>query len=568
MSAGKVTSIFVGMQTGLHIRTVVEEIHRSIVGGRIVATEYFRKLRRAFIFVRKAKSTFALGLSFHPTGYGCICLPAGKARPVTNEKPWPFFEIDGHEVADVKQFGLDRVFELVLTHENSTKSVIVEAIGPNSNLWLLDDNGTKLATLRKREIQPKESYVLRKTDLLDPLELDLTSVGDRVATTSVASPRAFAARFIQGFNTSLARELVRRAGFESGESLDDEEVASRFIAQARELVGRFDDPSSGYLYEIDGAAVAFPFKLASVDAQPDKFKGYSLAVLASMEKKQGQREQVDTEKETYKAVERAIKRQSKLIDNLERDLQDAQDYEKYKRMAELLQINRDRLVRGLGEIEVEDILTGDGAMVTVKLDATLTPNDNIEQYFKRHRKGRDALDVLSRRLEIATSERDALSKMLEELRSNFDQANMKYEAELVGLFPRTSERGATAPRLPYREAALSTGVRIFIGRDGSDNDRTTFDFAKPYELWFHTQQCPGSHVVMKFPHKSFQPSKREIEETAAIAAFHSKARKDSLVPVIYAERRYVRKPRKAKPGLVTVEREKSVMVQPAPQSDS
>ena len=68
--------------------------------------------------------------------------------------------------------------------------------------------------------------------------------------------------------------------------------------------------------------------------------------------------------------------------------------------------------------------------------------------------------------------------------------------------------------------------------------------------------------MIKFPNKSFQPSKQEIEETAAIAAWHSKARNNSLVPVIYTERRYVRKPRKAKAGLVTVEREKSIMVAP------
>ena len=67
---------------------------------------------------------------------------------------------------------------------------------------------------------------------------------------------------------------------------------------------------------------------------------------------------------------------------------------------------------------------------------------------------------------------------------------------------------------------------------------------------------------MKFPNKSFEPSKLEIEETAEAAAFHSKARNDSLVPVLYTPRKYVRKPRKAKPGLVTVEREKSVMVKP------
>jgi predicted ribosome quality control (RQC) complex YloA/Tae2 family protein len=68
--------------------------------------------------------------------------------------------------------------------------------------------------------------------------------------------------------------------------------------------------------------------------------------------------------------------------------------------------------------------------------------------------------------------------------------------------------------------------------------------------------------VIKFPSKTFEPSKKEIEETASIAAWFSKARNDTMVPVIYTQRRYVRKPRKAKAGLVTVEREKSVMVEP------
>jgi predicted ribosome quality control (RQC) complex YloA/Tae2 family protein len=137
------------------------------------------------------------------------------------------------------------------------------------------------------------------------------------------------------------------------------------------------------------------------------------------------------------------------------------------------------------------------------------------------------------------------------------------------LLPKAAAgRPATTERLPYREFRLSTGLRLLVGRDGVDNDRTTFDHAKPYELWFHAQQCPGSHVVLKFPHKSFEPSRAEIEEAAAAAAYHSKARRDSLVAVVYTERRHVRKPRKAKPGLVTVQREKSVMVTPRePQSN-
>ena len=133
--------------------------------------------------------------------------------------------------------------------------------------------------------------------------------------------------------------------------------------------------------------------------------------------------------------------------------------------------------------------------------------------------------------------------------------------------PKEGARDESGPRLPFREYALSTGLTIFVGRDGADNDRTTFEFARPYETWLHTQQCPGSHVVIKYPNKSFEPSKAEVAEAAAIAAWFSKARNDTLVTAIYTDRRYVLKPLKAKPGLVTVEREKSVMVAPTKPAD-
>jgi predicted ribosome quality control (RQC) complex YloA/Tae2 family protein len=169
---------------------------------------------------------------------------------------------------------------------------------------------------------------------------------------------------------------------------------------------------------------------------------------------------------------------------------------------------------------------------------------------------------LQRRLVVTKEELAQLLTIQSELEEDFESTRRHYDQDIKTLLPGKTARADTLPRLPYREYTLTTGVRIFVGRGGADNDHTTFGFARPYELWFHAQQCPGSHVVMKFPNKSFEPSKLEIEEAAAFTAYFSKARKDSLVPVIYTQRRYVRKPRKAGPGLVTVEREKSVMVPP------
>jgi len=253
---------------------------------------------------------------------------------------------------------------------------------------------------------------------------------------------------------------------------------------------------------------------------------------------------------------------SRKVTKVKTDLETAHGFEQNKKFAELLKIYMKSIQKGMEYVEVDDIFSEDAHRIVVELDPALTPAQNAEFYFRKYRKGKEGRDLLERRLEIAQKELASAQTMLEEFERDYDAASKKYEAEIAGILPKAAERRMPVVRLPYREFTLSTGVTVFVGKDGEDNDRTTFGYARPYELWFHTSQTPGSHVVMKFPDRSFVPSKSEIIETAAIAAFFSKAKNSKAVPVIYTQKKYVRKPHKAKPGLVTVEREKMVMVEP------
>jgi predicted ribosome quality control (RQC) complex YloA/Tae2 family protein len=362
----------------------------------------------------------------------------------------------------------------------------------------------------------------------------------------------------------MAKELLKRAqvDFVRAEDLDRDDIES-LLANTERMVELFEAPEVGYLYDFDGSPEAYPFKLNASDVHPEKFKTLSLAVMAMTARRQATVREESREKTVIDAVKKAVKRLARRIPRIESDIKEAADFETYRRHGELLQINLPKLKKGMDSVTVEDVFAGPGIQVEIKLDPALSPSENVEAYFRRHRKGREGHGLLKRRLEITRQELRELEHICSELEVNFEAASERYRAEIEALMPRPSgPRESSAPRLPYREYVLSTGLRIFVGRDGSDNDRTTFDYARPYELWFHTQQCPGSHVVIKFPNRSFEPSKAEIEEAAAVAAWHSRAKNDSLVPVIYTERRHVRKPRKAKPGLVTVEREKSIMVAP------
>ena len=552
------------MQTALHIVSLVDELRREIVGGEIVSTEFYKKRRAAYFFVRKDKTTHALGFVFHPAGWGTFCVPAGKVRIDSPEKPWPIFGLDGAKVGGVVMEDIDRIFELHVEQNGETKRVVFEVLGPNGNLWLLNNDGGRMATLRNKPFEQGERYESTPAgERLDPFETTTEQLAETATEEDNIALVTFLKKNLAGFNETLAREVISRAAVEP-HSLSDvtPDHWTELARHIRQVASFFRSPDKGYLHPLRGGIEVYPFKLKAVEIEPEKFKTLSLAILELTQRRQTANVEEDREKLITQAVSRAVKRLQRRIANIEEDLSTAADFETYKRYGELLQINMTTIKKGMDALTLDDIYYDPPQRVTIPLDPAMSPSENIDDYFKRHRKGREGLELLQRRLEITRDELAELEQMQGALNNDFDSAEQQYQSELQSLLPREKEKQDSAPRLPYKEMTLSTGLTIFVGRDGSDNDRTTFEFARPHEFWFHTQQCPGSHVVMKFPNKKFEPSKREIEETAAIAAWHSKARNDSLVPVIYTERRYVRKPRKAKPGLVTVEREKSVMVVP------
>ena len=108
---------------------------------------------------------------------------------------------------------------------------------------------------------------------------------------------------------------------------------------------------------------------------------------------------------------------------------------------------------------------------------------------------------------------------------------------------------------------LSGGFEALAGKTDADNDLLSLKIAKANELWFHVRGQPGSHVILRHPDGE-TPDRTTVKQAASIAAWHSKARKAGTVPVCYTEAKHVGKPLGAKPGTVTIKREKIVKVRP------
>ncbi|MBN2227163.1 MAG: NFACT family protein [candidate division Zixibacteria bacterium] len=553
------------MQTALHIYALTAEMKNLLVGATFTSTEFYKKEREAYLFFKAGKGHQAFGFAYHPVGFGAFMIPRGKMRIETKEKPWPFFQPSlGGIVTEIRQYDLDRIVRIEIEKDKARFAIVLEALGPNGNIWLVGENDVILATLRNKKYDSGQSYEPPPPiDKLNPLTITNDDILKISASESDVRLDAFLRKHVLGLDAALIDEIIERAELDEDMAMDglDEIAIDRLTIAIRGIALQFANYDTAYVYRLHTGQVVYPCKLKSIDREPEKYKGLSIGVFAAIRDNRNFREEVSQKQMVLDAVARYVKKQKRKLAKIESDLDNADNFDSYRKTAELIKINIPNLKKGMETAKLDDVYDEDKT-ITVKLDPALTPSENADDYFKKYRKAKDGLALLKRRQEITAKELASVETMHAELTADFESASERYSSEIAELLPSTVTKRDTAPRLPYRAYTLESGVTIYIGRDGEDNDRTTFAHAKPYELWFHASQCPGSHVVMKFPDKNFEPSKAEILETAAIAAYHSKARNSKTVPVIYTERKYVRKPRKAKPGLVTVEREKLVMVEP------
>jgi predicted ribosome quality control (RQC) complex YloA/Tae2 family protein len=554
------------MQTALHIYSLVKELNDNILGSRFSGTAFYKKEREAYLFFKKEKGKFALGLSYHPVGFGAFLIPAGKINIDTNEKPWPFFQpAEGGTVISVRQIGLDRIFRISIEGDSAKYEIIFEAIGPNGNIWLLDERDVIMATLRHKKFDPSTKYMPPSSMIkLNPFEINNTDISALLKSQTESTIGVILRKNLIGLDEYLVNEILFQAGITGDISPEaiDESTISRLVETIKAVAHKFDDYHHGYYYETTAGRGVYPFRLHYLKEDYHKSSSLSPAIYEAIKTHREVKEGISETQKVTDTVARWIKKLERKVVKVDEDVAAADRFEEYRRYAELLKINLSSMKRGMDKIVLKDIYLDTGGEISIPLEPALSPAENADEYFKKYRKGKEGLALLERRGEVARQELANARRILSALENNYETALQQYRTEIEELLPQAVDRKETAPRLPYKPYTLSSGVTIFVGRDGTDNDSTTFGHAKPYELWFHASQCPGSHVVMKFPDKNFKPSKAEILETAAIAAYHSKAKNSKTVPVIYTERRYVRKPRKAKPGLVTVEREKMVMVEP------
>lgn len=304
---------------------------------------------------------------------------------------------------------------------------------------------------------------------------------------------------------------------------------------------------------------------------------------------------------------------AKLRRRIGREIEEARGGGELRRQAEALLVHASQVPRGAEEVELGDPATP-GTKILVRLDPARSFADNVKRLFRQAGRLERALPVriakaeqldelvagLDRWLEAlaATDEEPSLRRTAEEVgdsgarlepgprrrwmrlqeRVRSAIAGLDHPVEHMGYAARRAggPRAATAREKPVtgkepalvragihpRRYELPGGWVVLVGRSNQENDVLTHKVARQRDIWLHARGVAGSHVVLQRGGHKDNPSRETLTQAAGIAAYYSKARTSRMVPVIYTEKRYVRKPRKAPPGLAVCSREKVLMVKP------
>jgi predicted ribosome quality control (RQC) complex YloA/Tae2 family protein len=553
---------------GLFTRNMTKELNENLLHGRI--NKIHQPYKNEIIMVIRANGkNHKVLLSAHPS-YSRVQLTSENYE---NPSVPPMFcmllrkHLEGSMIEKINQVELDRMIIIEVKGRNeigdiSYKQLIIEIMGRHSNIILVDKERNMILDSIKhispsmnthRTVLPGHTYVLPpQQDKRDPLGASTDDVLMALDFNSGKLDKQIVQTFA-GISPLYAKEVVHRAGIGNQSTIADSfvtliehainyDITPTLISAEKETFYWMD------LEHVQGEKQTFP----TLSELLDRFF-YQKAVRDRV-KQQGNDLERFIRNERDKNVNKITK--------LEQTLEDAQQADRYQLLGELLTSNLYAVERGMTEVSVVNYYDENGESVMIPLNPQKSPSDNAQNYFSRYQKAKNAIKIVHGQIEKAQEEIVYLEQLLQQLESasTKDVEEIREELEEEGyLKVRKQTKKKKANTKPVLEHYTSTdGTQILVGKNNKQNDYLTNRIAGREEVWLHTKDIPGSHVVIK----SQNPSEQTIKEAANIAAYFSKARESSSVPVDFTEVKLVKKPKGAKPGFVIYEGQQTVYVTP------
>jgi predicted ribosome quality control (RQC) complex YloA/Tae2 family protein len=269
----------------------------------------------------------------------------------------------------------------------------------------------------------------------------------------------------------------------------------------------------------------------------------------------------DKKKIIEKHLERELNKISGKLNDVRAHLLRTSREEEYKKKADILLININKLSKGREKIELPD-LYDENVSVTIKLDPKLSSKQNVDLYFEKARNEKikiEKMKALFSELNIKFSE---LSKFKAEYLNAESAVNIDSIMKELKIKQEVQKKSEEDIKSKFRHYIIDGKYNVYVGKDSKSNDLLTMKFAKQNDYWFHARSVSGSHVVLKNEYPKEGIPKNILKSAASIAAYHSKAKTSGMVPVSYTQKKYVTKKKGMDPGKVALLREDVLIVKP------
>jgi predicted ribosome quality control (RQC) complex YloA/Tae2 family protein len=274
--------------------------------------------------------------------------------------------------------------------------------------------------------------------------------------------------------------------------------------------------------------------------------------------------QASRQGQLLKHARKGVKKLEGVIRKLESQLAEVDQADELERRGDLLKANLKQIKRGAAKVTLIDYSQGEGVEVEVELDPKVPAQDQMKKLYKRAKKLRNGEASVQMRLgetDVRLGEARELAELLEAADPEDVESLDAIEASLrkAGLLPKEKPQARRKGQINQgpRSYRSLEGHEILVGRSDDENDRLTMRMARGNDLFFHARGCPGSHVILRVDPKR-PPNHETLLDAATLAAHYSKARNRGAVDVSYTPRKWVKKPKGAKPGLVQISNEKTI----------
>lgn len=568
---------------GLSLYSAMNELNKRLAGGKIDKIQQTDK-EELLLMVRSLGQTYRLLINASAADNRVQLTELKKQAP--SEAPMFCMllrkRIAGGKIVRFEQERLDRVLKISIETYNdlgdlSVFALYCELMGKHSNIILVNEKGVIVDAIKHvglgmssvRFVMPGLEYSAPPAqDKQDPSKASADDFSMAMCMVGMSIAKALSNAFF-GLSPAVAAQLVARYTDKTEctqlSEAEREEFAERLAAFYADMA-HGKEKASAVLNALGETEAVYPFAIAGGGIKLYDSIGEALDSLYinSDRREWAKRHGASARKVLQNNIERCEKKLALYADALNSEEQ----MEKCRLYGELLTANLHSLKSGTDTAAVDNYYADPVERIAIPLDRQLTPGENAQRYYKKYQKLKAARDMAIVQREQTLSEQNYLEGQLDNL------TKCTAENELSELIEELKDQGyikrdkggkkkmKLAASKPMHFVS-STGADIYVGKNNRQNDELTLRFASPNDIWMHTKNIPGSHVIVK---GASEQDTATMTEAALLAAYYSRARGSENVAVDYTPRKYVKKPAGAKPGMVIYTTNKTAYVTPSEEA--